>query len=111
MSSLLFQPLRLGPVELANRIAVAPMCQYSAEDGSAADRRLQHWMQYAYAGAGLFMVEATAVERPGRIPHGCLGLYSDDNEAAAARALAAAKRVAGTTTFGIHLAHAGRKAA
>lgn len=110
MASKLFSPLRLGPVDLANRIAVAPMCQYSADDGSATDWHLQHWMQYAYAGAGLFMVEATAVERAGRITHGCLGLYSDANEAAAARTLDAARRVAGRTKFGIQLAHAGRKA-
>jgi 2,4-dienoyl-CoA reductase-like NADH-dependent reductase (Old Yellow Enzyme family) len=110
MASKLFSPLRLGPVDLANRIAIAPMCQYSAEDGSATDWHLQHWMQYAYAGAGLFMVEATAVERRGRITHGCLGLYSDANEAAAARALGAARRVAGATKLGVQLAHAGRKA-
>jgi 2,4-dienoyl-CoA reductase-like NADH-dependent reductase (Old Yellow Enzyme family) len=110
MASKLFSPLRLGPVELANRVVIAPMCQYSADDGSATDWHLQHWMQYAYAGAGLFMAEATAVERPGRITHGCLGLYSDANEAAAARALAAARRVAGVAKFGIQLAHAGRKA-
>jgi len=110
MASKLFTSLRLGPIELTNRIVIAPMCQYSADDGSATDWHLQHWMQYAYAGAGLFMVEATAVERPGRITHGCLGLYSDANEAAARRALAAARGVAGDTKLGIQLAHAGRKA-
>jgi 2,4-dienoyl-CoA reductase-like NADH-dependent reductase (Old Yellow Enzyme family) len=61
-------------------------------------------------GAGLVMVEATGVERRGRITHGCLGLYSDDCEASIARALAAARRVAGPAKFGIQLAHAGRKA-
>jgi 2,4-dienoyl-CoA reductase-like NADH-dependent reductase (Old Yellow Enzyme family) len=109
-TSKLFSPLRLGPVELPNRIAVAPMCQYSADDGSATDWHLQHWMQYGYSGAGLVMVEATAVERLGRITHGCLGLYSDANEAALERALSAARRVAGPAKFGIQLAHAGRKA-
>ena len=53
MTSKLFNPLRLGPVELANRVAVAPMCMYSAEDGSATGWHLQHWMQYGYSGAGL----------------------------------------------------------
>jgi 2,4-dienoyl-CoA reductase-like NADH-dependent reductase (Old Yellow Enzyme family) len=106
----LFSPLELGPVTLANRIAVAPMCQYSAEDGSATDWHLQHLMQLAISGAGLLVVEATAVERIGRITHGCLGLYSDANEAALARVLAAARRVAPAgTRFAIQLAHAGRK--
>ena len=63
------------------------------------------------SGAGMVTIEATAVERRGRITHGCLGLYSDDNEAAAQRTLAAARRVAPAgTRFGIQLAHAGRKA-
>ena len=106
----LFSPLALGAVTAANRIAVAPMCQYSAADGCAGDWHLQHLSTLAMSGAGLVMVEATAVERRGRITHGCLGLYSDDCEAALARALAAARRVAGPAKFGIQLAHAGRKA-
>ncbi|HEY8538529.1 MAG TPA: NADH:flavin oxidoreductase/NADH oxidase [Steroidobacteraceae bacterium] len=106
----LFEPLALGTLELPNRIVVAPMCQYSASDGSATDWHLQHWSQLGYSGAGWVVVEATAVERRGRITHGCLGLYSDDNEATIARALAAARRFAGPTRFGIQLAHAGRKA-
>jgi 2,4-dienoyl-CoA reductase-like NADH-dependent reductase (Old Yellow Enzyme family) len=106
----LFSPLALGPVTLANRIAVAPMCQYSAADGCAGDWHLQHLPSLAMSGAGLVMVEATGVERRGRITHGCLGLYSDDCEAALARALAVARRVAGPAKFGIQLAHAGRKA-
>jgi 2,4-dienoyl-CoA reductase-like NADH-dependent reductase (Old Yellow Enzyme family) len=110
MPSRLFAPIALGDVELPNRIVVAPMCQYSANDGSATDWHLQHLSQLAYSGAGLIVVEATAVERRGRITHGCLGLYSDDNEAALARVLAAARRLAGPARFGIQLAHAGRKA-
>jgi 2,4-dienoyl-CoA reductase-like NADH-dependent reductase (Old Yellow Enzyme family) len=86
------------------------MCQYSASDGSATDWHLQHWSQLGYSGAGLVVVEATAVERRGRITHGCLGLYSDENEASIERALRAARRFAGSTRFGIQLAHAGRKA-
>jgi 2,4-dienoyl-CoA reductase-like NADH-dependent reductase (Old Yellow Enzyme family) len=107
----LFEPLALGPITLPNRIAVSPMCQYSADDGSATDWHLQHLMQLALSRAGMVMIEATAVERIGRITHGCLGLYSDDNEAALGRVLLAARRVAGLgTQFGIQLAHAGRKA-
>lgn len=110
MTSRLFQPIALDQIELPNRLVVAPMCQYSADDGSATDWHLQHLSQLGYSGAGLVMVEATAVERRGRITHGCLGLYSDDNEAALRRAIDAARRVAGHTRFGIQLAHAGRKA-
>ena len=111
MTPLLFSPLQLGPIAVPNRIAIAPMCQYTADDGSATDWHLQHWMNMAMSGAGLFVVEATAVERHGRISHGDLGLYSDANERAAKRALDAAKAVAlPGTKFGVQLAHAGRKA-
>jgi len=107
----LFTPLQLGPIEVPNRIAVSPMCQYSASDGSASDWHLQHLMQYAISRAGMIVVEATAVERRGRISHGCLGLYSDANERALARVLEAARREAAPgTAFAIQLAHAGRKA-
>ncbi|MFL6547086.1 MAG: NADH:flavin oxidoreductase/NADH oxidase [Povalibacter sp.] len=106
----LFNHFSLGEVQLPNRIVVAPMCQYSAVDGSATDWHLQHLSQLAYSGAGLVMVEATAVERRGRITHGDLGLYSDDNEAALEHVLHAARRLGGQTRFGIQIAHAGRKA-
>jgi 2,4-dienoyl-CoA reductase-like NADH-dependent reductase (Old Yellow Enzyme family) len=108
----LFDPLEIGPVEVPNRIAVAPMCQYSAHDGCAdVDWHGQHLMNLAMSGAGLVVIEATAVERPGRITHGCLGLWDDATEAGVARMLAAARRFAHPgTKFGIQLAHAGRKA-
>jgi 2,4-dienoyl-CoA reductase-like NADH-dependent reductase (Old Yellow Enzyme family) len=107
----LFDPLKVGPLTLPNRIAVSPMCQYSAADGSATDWHLQHLMQFAVGRAGMVVVEATAVERIGRITHKCLGLYSDDNEAALARVIKAAKAIAAPgTCFAIQLAHAGRKA-
>jgi 2,4-dienoyl-CoA reductase-like NADH-dependent reductase (Old Yellow Enzyme family) len=107
----LFDPLSLGPVTLPNRIAVSPMCQYSAADGSATDWHLQHLMGLALTRAGMIVVEATGVERSGRITHGCLGLYSDANEAALARVLDAARRVATPgTCFAIQIGHAGRKA-
>ena len=108
MSSL-FASIKLGPVELSNRIVVAPMCQYSADDGSATDWHLGHLGMLANSGAGLVIVEATHVERHGRITHGCLGLYSDHNEAALARVIAHCRRI-GTAKLGIQLAHAGRKA-
>lgn len=107
----LFDRMALGPVLVPNRIAVSPMCQYSASDGTMGDWHLQHLMGLAMSGAGLIVVEATAVERIGRITHGCTGLYSDANEAAMARVLDAARRVAlPGTKFAIQLAHAGRKA-
>ncbi len=111
MTPLLFTPLALGSVTVPNRIAIAPMCQYSADDGSMTDWHLQHIMRMGMSGAGLVIVEATAVERRGRITHGCVGLYSDSNERAAKRVLDAAKAVAlPGTVFGVQLAHAGRKA-
>ncbi len=111
MTAPLFQPITLDGLTLPNRIAVAPMCQYSADDGSATDWHLYHWMNLAMSGAGMITVEMTDVERRGRISHGCLGLYSDHNEAAARRALDAARRLAlPGAKFGTQLAHAGRKA-
>jgi NADPH2 dehydrogenase len=109
MTCTLFSPIKLAGLELDNRIVVAPMCQYSADDGSATDWHLGHLGMLANSGAALVVVEATHVERRGRITHGCLGLYSDDNEAALARVLAHCRRI-GTAKLGIQLAHAGRKA-
>src|SRR5229473_3428349 len=77
MPSSLFTTIGLRDLTLANRIVVSPMCQYSADDGSATDWHMQHLGSLAVSGAGLVMIEATAVERAGRITHGCLGLYSD----------------------------------
>ncbi|HZT88843.1 MAG TPA: NADH:flavin oxidoreductase/NADH oxidase [Stellaceae bacterium] len=104
----LFKPLSLGGVTLANRIAVSPMCQYSAENGSANDWHLQHLGSLSVSGAGLVIVEQTAVEPEGRISHGCLGLYSDANEAALARLVGFCRRT-GSAALGIQIAHAGRK--
>src|SRR5918912_1106155 len=108
MTSALFSPFKLAALELANRIVVSPMCQYSADDGCANDWHLTHLGMLANSGAGLLVVEATHVERPGRITHGCLGLYSDANEAALARVVAHCRRT-GSAKLGIQLAHAGRK--
>jgi 2,4-dienoyl-CoA reductase-like NADH-dependent reductase (Old Yellow Enzyme family) len=105
----LFQPLSLGPLTLPNRIVIAPMCQYSAHDGSATDWHLIHLGHLALSGAGLLILEATAVAREGRITPGCLGLYSDANEAALARVLDAV-RAHSPMPLAIQLAHAGRKA-
>ncbi|MGC1891521.1 MAG: hypothetical protein WA709_36500 [Stellaceae bacterium] len=104
----LFEPMRLGGITLNNRIAVSPMCQYSAENGAANDWHLQHLGSLSVSGAGLVIVEQTAVEPAGRISHGCLGLYSDANEAGLARVVDFCRR-AGWAALGIQLAHTGRK--
>lgn len=109
MTSALFSPIRLAGLELANRIVVSPMCQYSADDGVATDWHFTHLGTLANSGAALLVVEATGIERRGRITHGCLGLYSDDCEAVLAQVLAHCRRY-GTAKIGIQLAHAGRKA-
>lgn len=106
--SILFSPLRLRRVELRNRIAVSPMCQYSAEDGLAAAWHLVHLGSRAVGGAGLVIVEATAVRPEGRISPGDLGLWRDD-QAAALAPIAAFLEAQGAVA-GIQLAHAGRKA-
>ena len=109
LTSTLFSPIKLGQLELANRIVVSPMCQYSAIDGSAQDWHLMHLGQLAISGAGILFIEATAVSAAGRITPGCLGLYSDDNEAALARVLGAVRPHA-NTLIGMQIGHAGRKA-
>jgi len=109
--SALFSPVQIGPISLGNRIAVSPMCQYVAQGGQATDWHLQHLAQLAMSGAGLVMLEATAVEPRGRITHGCLGLYSAATESALERVLRVARSMAAPgTRFGIQLNHAGRKA-
>ena len=77
MSSILFSPIPIANLELRNRIVVAPMCQYSAINGVMTDWHTQHLMQLCYSAAGLIMIEATAVEKIGRITHNCVGIYDD----------------------------------
>ena len=109
MTSALFSPIRLAGLDLENRIIVSPMCQYSAHDGVANDWHMTHLGMLANSGASLVVVEATGVERRGRITHGCTGIYSEACEDAFARVLAHCKRI-GTAKFGIQIGHAGRKA-
>jgi 2,4-dienoyl-CoA reductase-like NADH-dependent reductase (Old Yellow Enzyme family) len=109
MASALFTPIHLRGLTLANRIVVSPMCQYSADDGSATQWHMQHLGSLVHGGVGLVVIEATGVDREGRITHGCLGLYSDENEAALARVVEGCRRFS-PTPIGIQLAHAGRKA-
>ena len=109
MSAALFQPLELRSVTLPNRIVIAPMCMYSAKDGSATDWHTIHLGNLALSGAGLLFVEATGVEARGRISPGCTGLYSDANEAAMKRVIDIV-RTYSAMPLGIQLGHAGRKA-
>jgi 2,4-dienoyl-CoA reductase-like NADH-dependent reductase (Old Yellow Enzyme family) len=110
MTAQLFTPVELGGVTLPNRIVVSPMCQYSAVDGSAQAWHQVHYGMLAMSGAGLLCLEATHVERDGRITQGCLGLYSDENEAAIKSIVDWARAWMPTVKLGIQLAHAGRKA-
>lgn len=105
----LFTPLRLGQLELDNRIVIAPMCQYSAKDGAATDWHLMHLGNLALSGAGLLILEATGVEPEARISPADLGLWSDATEAALGDVIRRI-RVYSPIKFGIQLGHAGRKA-
>ena len=109
MTANLLTPLEIGPLTIPRRIIVAPMCQYSAQDGDANDWHRVHMGAMALSGAGLFTIEATAPEARGRITHGCLGLYSDANEAALAACIASTRAVS-DTPLSIQIGHAGRKA-
>jgi 2,4-dienoyl-CoA reductase-like NADH-dependent reductase (Old Yellow Enzyme family) len=106
---ILFTPFRVGTLELTNRIVIAPMCQYSAEDGCMTDWHLIHLGQLALSGAGLLTIEASAVTPEGRITYGDVGLYDDATEAAMARTLEAVRGWS-DMPIAIQLAHAGRKA-
>jgi 2,4-dienoyl-CoA reductase-like NADH-dependent reductase (Old Yellow Enzyme family) len=104
----LFDPYTLNAVTLRNRIAASPMCQYMAKDGLVSDWHMPHYTALARGGAGLVVVEATAVSPEGRITPGDLGIWSDDH-APGLRAIAASITKAGAVP-GIQIAHAGRKA-
>jgi 2,4-dienoyl-CoA reductase-like NADH-dependent reductase (Old Yellow Enzyme family) len=108
-SAKLFTPFRIAGTELANRIVIAPMCQYSAEDGRMTDWHLIHLGQLALSGAALLTIEATAVLPEGRITYADVGLWSDETEAAIGRVLSSIRRYS-DMPFAIQLAHAGRKA-
>lgn len=110
MTAQLFTPVELGGVTLPNRIVVSPMCQYSAVDGSAQPWHQVHYGMLAMSGAGLLCLEATHVEREGRITEGCLGLYSDENEAALKPVIDWVRGWMPGVKLGVQLAHAGRKA-
>ena len=107
--SALFSPIELRGLKLPNRIMVAPMCQYSADNGEANDWHFTHINSLALSGAAMFCIEATGVEAIGRITHGCLGLFNDATEAAL-KPIIASVRKRSKAAIAIQLAHAGRKA-
>ncbi|MDF2117055.1 NADH:flavin oxidoreductase/NADH oxidase [Roseiarcaceae bacterium H3SJ34-1] len=107
--SKLFEPIAVGGLTLANRIVIAPMCQYSAQDGRMTDWHLIHLGQLAASGAGILTIEATAVSPEGRISYADVGLYDDATEAAMAKVLEGVRRWS-DIPIAVQLAHAGRKA-
>lgn len=104
----LFTPFRLRELVLPNRVGVSAMCQYSAEDGTPEDWHLVHLGSRAVGGAGLVMVEMTAVSRDARISPGCAGLYLDEHVAAWRRVVRFVHR-GSQAKVGVQLGHAGRK--
>ncbi|MFJ4142597.1 NADH:flavin oxidoreductase/NADH oxidase [Pseudomonas sp. NPDC089734] len=106
--SALFQPFTLKDVTLRNRIAIPPMCQYMANDGLINEWHQVHYASLARGGAGLVVVEATAVAPEGRITPGCAGIWSDEQAQAFVPVVKAIK--AAGSVPGIQIAHAGRKA-
>jgi 2,4-dienoyl-CoA reductase-like NADH-dependent reductase (Old Yellow Enzyme family) len=105
----LFEPLQIGSAHLANRIVIAPMCQYSAVDGCMTDWHVIHLGQLALSGAALLTIEATAVEPQGRITYADVGLWDDRSQDAMARTLESVRRWS-DIPIAVQLAHAGRKA-
>jgi 2,4-dienoyl-CoA reductase-like NADH-dependent reductase (Old Yellow Enzyme family) len=109
MNSKLFTPLQVGPLKLANRVIIAPMCQYSADDGRLTDWHVIHLGHLALSGAGLLTIEATAVKPEGRITYADAGLYSPACETAMQRVVEIIRRWS-DIPIAVQLAHAGRKA-
>jgi len=105
----LFTPFKVGGLQLSNRIVIAPMCQYSAQDGRMTDWHLIHLGHLALSGAGLLTIEATSVTPEGRITYGDVGLFDDATERAMGKTLDSVRRWS-DIPIALQLAHAGRKA-
>ncbi len=103
----LFQPLKMRGLDVRNRVVISPMCQYSAHEGHLDDWHLVHLGRFATGGAGIVFTEATAVQKSGRITHGCPGLWADSQIPGHARIAEFALRNGAIPA--IQLAHAGRK--
>lgn len=105
----LFEPITIGNLTLANRIVIAPMCQYSAENGRMTDWHAMHLGNLAQSGAGILTIEASAVSPEGRISYADVGLWDDETEQAMGNVLESVRRWS-DMPIAIQLAHAGRKA-
>lgn len=105
----LFQPLQMRDLTIPNRIIISPMCQYSAVDGVAQTWHRAHYGQFMLSGAGMLIVEATAVELAGRITAGCLSLHNAETESALAALMTDLRQIS-DMPIAIQLGHAGRKA-
>ena len=108
MASMLFSPLTMRDLTLQNRIVVSPMGQYSAQNGSVSDWHMMHLGSLAVSGAGLLIIEASAVDPAGRLSPNDLGIWSDENAAALEPAIAFCRKFGGAR-LGMQLWHAGRK--
>lgn len=104
----LFRPLRIRGIETRNRVVISPMCQYSAHEGHMDDWHLVQLGRFATGGAGIVFTEATAVQKAGRITHGCPGLWADSQIPGHARVAQFVLRNGAIPA--IQLGHAGRKA-
>jgi anthraniloyl-CoA monooxygenase len=104
----MFQPFRLGELELANRVVVSAMDMYSAADGVPSEFHLVHLGGKALGGAGLVMTEMVCVSADGRITPGCAGLYAPEHEAAWRRITSFVHEHSGAKV-GLQLGHSGRK--
>ena len=104
---MLFEPIKLGNLEIKNRIMMAPMCMFVAKNGIADDFHFTHYTARAMGGVGLIVMEATGVEESGKITNNCLGLYRDDQIDGLRNIVLSAKKYG--TKMGIQLGHAGRK--
>ena len=108
--ALLFEQIHFGDLALQNKIVIAPMCQYSAnQQGELSFWHHQQWASYALSGAGLCIVEATAVSPEGRISYADLGLWND-TQRDQIKALLTQIKTLSPMPFAVQLAHAGRKA-
>ena len=103
----LLSPLTIRALTLKNRLAMSPMCQYSAQDGLPGDWHATHYGARAQGGAGLIVLESTAVSPQGRISHGCLGLWNQEQVSAHARLVKQLHALG--SAAGVQLNHAGRK--
>jgi 2,4-dienoyl-CoA reductase-like NADH-dependent reductase (Old Yellow Enzyme family) len=109
MASALFQPITLRGLTLPNRIVVAPMTQFSADDGRAGNWHLVHLGQFALSGVGLILTESCYVAPTARNALSCLSIYNDEQERAIGD-IVSFVHAFGNGAFGVQLCHAGRKA-